>query len=189
VTINFTYINAGYLTMGYGSLLTFTDMDTDGMYDELTVQRYSTSGKDDTFGNTGIASPYTITLTQWAEKSDNENDAEQPEDTTPDTEQPEYTTTDTGQFEETTTNTDQLEETTTNTGQLEETTTNTGQLENTTTDTEQLSATTTPVAETESTQISAVNTGDSNNPVYVFALIASICAFVLLALIVNKHHS
>jgi hypothetical protein len=84
VTINFTYMNAGYLTLGYGSLLTFTDVDTDGMYDELTVQRYSTTGKDDTFGNTDIASPYTINLTQWAEKSDDANDAEQPSETTPD---------------------------------------------------------------------------------------------------------
>jgi hypothetical protein len=84
VTINFTYMNAGYITLGYGSLLTFTDVDTDGMYDELTVQRYSTTGKDDTFGNTGIGSPYTIVLTQWGEETDEVNGAGQTGTTTPD---------------------------------------------------------------------------------------------------------
>jgi hypothetical protein len=84
VTINFTYLNAGYITLGYGSLLTFTDVDTDGVYDELTVQRYSTTGKDEIFGNTGIGSPYTITLTQWSEKTDDTDGAGQTGTTTPD---------------------------------------------------------------------------------------------------------
>ena len=40
-TLHFLYMNAGYITNGVGSLLTFTDDEDDGLWDELTVKRYS----------------------------------------------------------------------------------------------------------------------------------------------------
>lgn len=40
-TLKFVYMNAGYITNGVGSLLTFTDMEEDGAWDRLTVKRYS----------------------------------------------------------------------------------------------------------------------------------------------------
>ncbi|MBR3277935.1 MAG: metallophosphoesterase [Lachnospiraceae bacterium] len=40
-TLRFVYLNAGYLTDGIGSLLTFTDVNDDGLWDELTVKRYT----------------------------------------------------------------------------------------------------------------------------------------------------
>ena len=42
-TLQFIYMNAGYITNGVGSLLTFTDTDEDGAWDRLTVKRYSLS--------------------------------------------------------------------------------------------------------------------------------------------------
>ena len=33
-------MNAGYITNGIGSLLTFTDAEDDGLWDSLTVKRY-----------------------------------------------------------------------------------------------------------------------------------------------------
>ena len=39
-TISFVYMNAGYITHGVGSLLTFTDQESDGIWDSLTVKRY-----------------------------------------------------------------------------------------------------------------------------------------------------
>ena len=33
-------MNAGYITHGIGSLLTFTDVEDDGVWDSLTVKRY-----------------------------------------------------------------------------------------------------------------------------------------------------
>lgn len=71
VTIGFSYMNAGYLTLGYGTLMTFSDLDLNGTYDELTIQRYSTTGKDEYFGDTEIESPCIISLTQWGERNDN----------------------------------------------------------------------------------------------------------------------
>lgn len=64
-TINFYYMNAGYLIMGYGSLVTFTDEEADGVYDAVTIQRYNTIRKDVCFGDTGIVTPYTVELRQW----------------------------------------------------------------------------------------------------------------------------
>lgn len=40
-TLQFIYLNAGYITNGIGSLLTFTDLEEDGQWDRLTVKRYS----------------------------------------------------------------------------------------------------------------------------------------------------
>ena len=39
-TLSFVYMNAGYITQGVGSLLTFTDRESDGIWDSLTVKRY-----------------------------------------------------------------------------------------------------------------------------------------------------
>lgn len=44
-TLRFIYLNAGYITNGIGSLLTFTDGEDDGLWDELTVKRYSLDGE------------------------------------------------------------------------------------------------------------------------------------------------
>lgn len=38
--LSFIYMNAGYLIKGVGSLLTFTDAESDGIWDSLTVKRY-----------------------------------------------------------------------------------------------------------------------------------------------------
>ena len=39
-TLSFVYMNAGYITNGVGSLLTFSDTEGDGQWDCLTVRRY-----------------------------------------------------------------------------------------------------------------------------------------------------
>ncbi len=88
VELAYTYCNAGYITMGYGSLLTFDDDQSDGKYDTLTINRYTLNltlynlttgevlegcdgsgeaGLLDTFGTTGIACPYSLELTKWAD--------------------------------------------------------------------------------------------------------------------------
>jgi hypothetical protein len=169
VTIHFTYINAGYLTMGYGSLMTFADVNADGTYDKLTVQRYSTTGKDDTFGNTGISSPYTITLTQWSKKLENTNDADQSSETKV-----------SGTEQSSVVAIDQSSETTT--AEEEESIDETD-------DTEEASETTTAATgqsdtSTESTKNSAAKTGDTSNPVYIVTLLVSAC--VLCVLIRNR---
>ena len=45
-TLRFTYMNAGYLINGVGSLLTFTDAEEDGEWDRLTVTRYSLNSEE-----------------------------------------------------------------------------------------------------------------------------------------------
>ena len=40
-TLQFVYMNAGYLINGVGSLLIFTNMEEDGAWDRLTVKHYS----------------------------------------------------------------------------------------------------------------------------------------------------
>lgn len=60
--LDFTYLNAGYILKGCGTLLTLRDEDGDGTYDKLTVQRYTCCPEDASFGDTGFVSPYTITL-------------------------------------------------------------------------------------------------------------------------------
>ena len=45
-TLRFVYMNAGYITNGIGSLLTFTDAEEDGVWDRLTVKRYSLSAEE-----------------------------------------------------------------------------------------------------------------------------------------------
>lgn len=60
--LRFTYLNAGYILKGCGTLLTLHDADGNGTYDKLTIQRYTCRPEDALFGDTGFTSPYTITL-------------------------------------------------------------------------------------------------------------------------------
>jgi hypothetical protein len=63
--LNFTYMNAGYLKLGYGSVITFTDSDRHGRYDRMRIQRFSINEADTlagVFGNTGKKNPYETPL-------------------------------------------------------------------------------------------------------------------------------
>ena len=62
VTIHFTYLNAGYILKGCGTVLTFSDEDGDGKYDAVTVRRCAREEADTAFGDTGIFSPHTVEL-------------------------------------------------------------------------------------------------------------------------------
>lgn len=55
VTISFTYLNAGYIVKGCGTLLTRRG-------DELTIRRYSLTEPNDTFGGTNYVNPQIIRL-------------------------------------------------------------------------------------------------------------------------------
>lgn len=59
--LNFTYGNAGYVKLGFSSLVTFSDVDNDGSIDRLTICRYSVNGDNvDKFGLTGKKNPITL---------------------------------------------------------------------------------------------------------------------------------
>ena len=61
--LNFTYANAGYLKLGWSTLVTFADADRDGHYDQMQLRRFSVFGEDDShFGLTDKLNPYTLTL-------------------------------------------------------------------------------------------------------------------------------
>ena len=61
--LNFTYANAGYLKMGWSTLLTFDDADGDKRHDRVTLRRYNLLGADDRyFGSTDKENPYVIKL-------------------------------------------------------------------------------------------------------------------------------
>ncbi len=45
-TLRFIYMNAGYITNGVGSVLTFSDTNDDGHWDRLTVKRYALEPED-----------------------------------------------------------------------------------------------------------------------------------------------
>lgn len=60
--ISFTYLNAGYIANGCGTLLTLSDKDNDDQYDTLTIQRYSIDEENTRFGNTDYANPQQLTL-------------------------------------------------------------------------------------------------------------------------------
>ena len=53
--IGFTYLNAGYIVHGCGTLLTLSG-------ETLTIRRYSASGNNGAFGDTGYLNPQIITL-------------------------------------------------------------------------------------------------------------------------------
>lgn len=62
-TANFIYANAGYLKLGFSTLITFTDSRGSGRFDKVTLRRYSLDGTDiQRFGTTSHRNPYTATL-------------------------------------------------------------------------------------------------------------------------------
>lgn len=66
IELAFTYANAGYLKLGFGSLLTYSDVNGDGSYDELQIKRYSIDPEyDGAFSESGYTSPFTAPLTKW----------------------------------------------------------------------------------------------------------------------------
>ena len=61
--LKFTYANAGYLKLGWCTLLTFNDTDADGHHDYLQLRRFSALGEKATrFGSTDKPNPWLITL-------------------------------------------------------------------------------------------------------------------------------
>ena len=64
-TLGFTYANAGYLKLGWCTLVTFSDLDHDGHHDHVQLRRFNTTGIDNSqFGLTGKPNPYTLRLTR-----------------------------------------------------------------------------------------------------------------------------
>ena len=59
---DFTYLNAGYILKGCGTLLTLSEPREDGSFSKLTIARYAADPEEKDFGSTGIASPYTCAL-------------------------------------------------------------------------------------------------------------------------------
>ena len=63
--INFIYVNDGYIKMGYASVVTFTDTQGDGRYDQLRIERFTLNPADSliaTFGDSRRRNPYVTTL-------------------------------------------------------------------------------------------------------------------------------
>ena len=61
--LNFTYANAGYLKLGFSTLITFTDSQGSGCFDKAILRRYSLDGTGiQYFGSTRHRNPYTIAL-------------------------------------------------------------------------------------------------------------------------------
>ena len=63
--INFTYANAGYIKLGYGTVITFSDSHSSGSYDQVTFHRYGIDSisAETEIGFTGKKNPYTYSLT------------------------------------------------------------------------------------------------------------------------------
>lgn len=61
--LGFTYANAGYLKLGWSTLVTFSDTDGNGLYDQVQLRRFNVLGNDESFfGLTGKRNPYTLKL-------------------------------------------------------------------------------------------------------------------------------
>jgi hypothetical protein len=61
--LGFTYANAGYLKLGWSTLVTFSDTDGNGLYDQAQLRRFNVLGNDESFfGLTGKRNPYTLKL-------------------------------------------------------------------------------------------------------------------------------
>lgn len=58
--VNFTYLNAGYIKLGFVTVITFTDYDRSGAYDRMHIERFSLDADhpETTFGDTGWPNPY-----------------------------------------------------------------------------------------------------------------------------------
>lgn len=64
LSIRFSYLNAGYIANGCGTLLTLTDENGDDQYDTLSIRRYSLTEENAYFGSTGYANPQQLALRQ-----------------------------------------------------------------------------------------------------------------------------
>ena len=61
--LNFAYANAGYLNLGWSTLVTFSDTDGNGHHDQMLLRRFNVLGGDESyFGLTGKRNPYTLIL-------------------------------------------------------------------------------------------------------------------------------
>lgn len=60
VEIGFTYMNAGYILLGYGSVITFYDTTGDDAFDTISISRYNSDGLSAPFGKTEYISPYVL---------------------------------------------------------------------------------------------------------------------------------
>lgn len=61
--LGFTYANAGYLKLGWSTLVTFSDTDGNGLYDQAQLRRFNVLGNDESFfGLAGKRNPYTLKL-------------------------------------------------------------------------------------------------------------------------------
>lgn len=61
--LNFAYANAGYLKLGWSTLVTFFDTDGNGHHDHMLLRRFNVLGDDDSyFGLTGKRNPYILRL-------------------------------------------------------------------------------------------------------------------------------
>ena len=61
--LNFAYANAGYLKLGWSTLVTFSDTDGNGHHDQMQLRRFNVLGADDNyFGLTGKRNPYILRL-------------------------------------------------------------------------------------------------------------------------------
>lgn len=61
LTVNFTYMNAGYLKLGYASTFTLKDDDYDGKYETFLIKRHTINDTIIThFGNTSNPNPTTL---------------------------------------------------------------------------------------------------------------------------------
>ena len=61
---SFTYLNAGYIKLGYASVFTFTDTDLSGSYDRVRIERFSLDdeSRESHFGSTRYPNPYEARL-------------------------------------------------------------------------------------------------------------------------------
>ena len=62
--LSFTYANAGYLTLGHATVVTFSDTNGSGSYNRMDLRRYSLDATEDEreYGKTGKPNPYVVTF-------------------------------------------------------------------------------------------------------------------------------
>jgi len=69
--LNFSYANAGYIKLGYGTLITFSGNREDGAYDSMTIHRYGIDSvpAETEIGFTGKSNPFTLSLQKTSSSS------------------------------------------------------------------------------------------------------------------------
>ena len=69
--LTFCYANAGYIKLGYGMTITFSDSDSSGSFDKMTLLRFGIDSvaQETEIGFTGKANPYTIKLKKTSPQS------------------------------------------------------------------------------------------------------------------------